>query len=174
MLKTKKIIKTILSAVFTIILLFAVYAAARYLPLLYYANSVLWENSAEFDTYETEFVLIKDYALTKRSDTERVLIYNRQDITLIDCGTLERLTPPDDVKTALDTIAKNAFPCKYATFDTVRIYDDCVSFVIENGQYGLVYSPTKKTAGIAEGKDSGFIVKKIRGGWYHVVHDPNG
>lgn len=173
MSKQKRMIKTILLVILLAVLLFVVYVAVQCYPVLRYAYEVLWENSAEFDAYETEFCLIKDYALTLSTDAERVLLYNRKNITFTDCKTLEKLMPPDDIKTAVETIDHNAFPCKYATFDTIRIYDGCVCFVIESGQYALIYSPDKKPTGIAQKEDSGFIAKKIRDGWYHVVHDPN-
>lgn len=70
---------------------------------------------------------------------------------------------------SLNTVDQS-FTYKDSVFDTVRIYDNRISFNIENGQYALVYSfnDTKPSFVNHPEEDWKIYVKKLINNWYNV------
>lgn len=137
----------------------------------------LWKHSANYEEYADDFNVVKNYIeATFQNESGKWLSVSNSDgqgIRIFDPDTNEYLQVPSDIISSLETIRKDGFPNKDATFDTIRIHDDRISFCIENGHYALVFSPNEKPSWVnSPNEDVTVKVRSIRDGWYHVAIDP--
>lgn len=147
------------------------------IPFAIFSYANRWRYNAEFEECKAEFLLVKDYVydnLKGREDWVFVSYDRDQAMERIYSPSQHAYLPlPEDVQAALNVIgSKEAFPCKDANLDVIRIEEGRVSFCIENGHYALVWSPQGKPAGVGSSDDGEKThVKKIAKEWYHVVRD---
>ncbi len=149
-------------------------AAGYVLPLLVFGYIDRWSYNADFENYESDFCVVREY-VGKRFASEdgkwvAVAITDKYDRALYDPDTNEYVDVPDNVRDSLKTIDVYGFPDKDSNLDIILIQGDRVSFNIENGRYALVYSPNKKPTWVGfHDEQEDIKVKKINADWYHVV-----
>ena len=141
-----------------------------------YVHVETWKYCAEYEQYEDDFNLVKDYIATEfPHELDKWLSVSNnggKGITLYNPDIREYLVLPDDVASSLDTICRNGFPNKDSNLDVIKIHEGRISFCISNGEYALVYSPEEKPTWVnSPFENTGVKVKKIQDGWYHVVKD---
>lgn len=175
MKKTTKIFA--MGTLIILITIFIVVACMRIGQLLMFRYSSLWQFSANYEEYADDFNMVKDYIeATFQNESGKWLSVSNSDgqgIRIFDPDANEYLQVPSDILSSLETIRKYGFPNKDATFDTIRIHDDRISFCIENGHYALVFSPNVKPSWVnLPNEDVTVKVRSIRDGWYHVTIDP--
>lgn len=138
--------------------------------LLHYGS--LWNYNAYFDTYEADFVTVKDFVSEQYSGSNgkmlSVSLSNKKEIRLYDHEISEVVDMPKNVASSLERIYKDGFPQR-ASFNTITIYKNRVIFEIGQYRYCLTYSPDEKPKWMFKPtEDVDIRVKSIGGGWYHV------
>ena len=168
----KPIKKCILWGLIAVLIIVVSVLAVKYVcPIISFHYSNTWKLCADYEEYADDFNLVKDYITTKfPNETDKVIIvsYNKENGNgLYDPDNMFFLTLPSDVASALNTICLNGFPNKDSTLGSIRINKEKISFVVDKGNYALVYSPDKRPSRFY--KDGGTKTQKIQDGWYHVV-----
>ena len=173
----KKILKLCTLCACVLIGLVLAIFLSRLILLSWFSYTNRWKYNAEFDNYEAEFVLVKDYVYSNfnGSDDWVSVSYNIEDgVMQLYSYNQGYIEIPDSIQTALKSIRKNAFVDKDANFDIIRIEENRVAFCIENGHYALIWSPNGKPIGLNSSDDGAKThVKRINSEWYHVVHNPD-
>ena len=151
------------------------FVAYNVVILLMWNYTETWAFAAEYEEYASEFNVVKDYIAGQYASEERRILsvtspLNEHGRTLYDHDTKEYAELPDNVKTALDTIAEKAFTQK-APVESIHVYGNRINFRTMKGYY-LVYSPDEKPTWLHSPDDeTDFKVKRIKDGWYHMVKD---
>ncbi len=160
---------TLICVIFAIILIvYCVWSVCYF----FYVDT--WKYEASYEEYEAEFNLVKNYIAEEfPNETDKYVAtsYNKDHgYRIYDPDNKKYLEAPEEVILALETIDREAFPHKDSKLDVIRIYEDRISFCIENGYYALVYSPNEKPTWLKfYNKEEKAKVKKIKDGWYHVT-----
>ena len=137
-----------------------------------------WKYNANFNDYEREFVLIKDY-IEDNAEQDKVRFYYTSALEdhpyqLYNSTTKEYMDCSEEVYDALKTISKEAFEDKDSHFSEITYDNGRIIFSGEGIAYGLIYSPDGKPTYLnSVDEDFDVKVKKIQKDWYHVVRDPN-
>ncbi len=175
-MKAKKVILIAVAAVAAVaILVGAFWLFPRVVAIVGIASADRWMFAAEYKDYASEFNTVKDYVLKNYpSDEGRSLsvtsTLNEHGRTLYEYETKEYAELPEKVKSALDTIAEKAF-LQNASVEDIWVYGNRVDFCTIKG-YRLVYSPDGKPTWLHTPDDGEeFRVKRIKDGWYHVMHE---
>ena len=168
----KKVVLTVGIVVASVCVVYLLFCAVVF-NLFSYTHTWIW--SAEYEEYASEFNTVKDYIAGQYASEERRILsvtstLNEHGRTLYDHDTKEYAELPDNVKTALDTIAEKAFTQK-APVESIHVYGNRINFRTMQGYY-LVYSPDEKPTWLHSPDDeTDFKVKRIKDGWYHMVKD---
>jgi hypothetical protein len=136
--------------------------------------------NAHYDDFLTVAQVAKKYVNeAERTDNRSILLgYDQKsqnyylDYIIIGSNS-ERIELSEQEQKSLNSITQ-AFKCKDAQLENLRIFANRISFETDNGQYTLVYSmdDSKPTFLNLPGKDPEFYVRKIRENWYNVVKNP--
>lgn len=165
----KKCIKWLLIAL-TIVIIVSFLGRALFFLQFSYVHR--WAYSADYDHYADDFQAVKNYIQAQYPDEydKYIVISHDGGIGLHDLDTGEDLHLPSDILSSLEAIVRNGFPHKDAQLDVIRIHGERISFCIRNGQYALVYSPSKKPYWVNSPDEEALArVKSIGDGWYHVA-----
>ena len=161
-------LKRVIFVLLTIIIAVCVINVAK---LCYFHYTDIWKYCADFETYEEEFVLVRDYVKAYMNGKSGILSLSFQEshkYDLYDSDANAYLDCPENVRDALEVISKRAFYYKDAQFETIYCDADQVAFAIISGPYRLVYSPEKEPT-IPQYYDSQSVYcKKIKDGWFHI------
>lgn len=161
-------LKRVIFVLLTIIVAVCVMMAVK---LCYFRYTDIWKYCADFESYEEEFVLVRDYVKTYMNGKSGMLSLSFQEshkYDLYDSDAKAYLDCPQSIRNALEVISKQAFYYKDAQFETIYCDTDQVSFSIISGPYRLVYRPEGEPT-IPTYYDSQIVFrKKIKAGWYHV------
>lgn len=176
-IKKRNIIICSLVITALVVALFA-FAASPAGKLMYFNYVSTWKYNANFDDYEREFVLIKDYIEDNVEKDKVIFSYTSaledHPYQLYNFDTKEYMDCPEEVYDALKTIDKEAFEHKDSHFDEITYDNGRIIFGGEGIAYGLIYSPNgRPTYLYSADEDFDIKVKKIQKDWYHVVRDPN-
>ena len=168
----KKTMKRLIVILVIVAAVVTIAAAPRVIAFLWFRHTDLWRYNADFDTYKEEFVLVKDYVLQMKSgESGRFYVtkgYETHPFDLYDDSLGQLMNCPEEVKSAIEELSRNAFFYKDSVFDTIRYNENTVYFCIEGNRYALVYSPTGKPDSYLD-TDYSFACKKIEGNWYHLA-----
>lgn len=147
--------------------------AVQYVPYWAFMHSnTLWTYCVDFDEYEDEFTLVKDYVMELYPDEEEKLLSisalgSEKAPRLYDVDTKTYLDCPSDITEALQIMLGHK-----QGLNIIRIFGNRVYFSMEMGYYSLVYSPDGKPTFVnGPNETCGCDVRRIGGGWYHVVLD---
>ena len=160
------IVLCITVAVITLLALFQ-----KPIILSYYKYVHTWHRCADFKAYRNEFVLVKDYVATYMGDTNGVLAVSytgEHRFDLFDYTKSSYLNCPEEIKSAIGVLCKEAFPDQDTSLDHIRKTGDEISFETESGPYKLSYCPHKLPVmtGYTEEETK---IRRLGDGWYHVV-----
>ena len=146
-------------------------------PLMYFYYSGILKNVADFSACEDEFEAVKDYVYNSEYASGDILgiDYNlelqRYRVFSIKRNTYDNIS--DELSDIIRKIKNDAFKSKDAHWNTIRIYDDCIVFVIDTGEYALVYSPGGTPSAdllpLRANENKSVRVKKAKGSWYHLI-----
>lgn len=140
--------------------------------LAWFGYTNTWKYCADFETFEKEFVLVRDHVqayMNGKSGTLSVAFSETHKYDLYDDKGEKYLECPENVRNALKIISQQAFFYKDAQFEYIYCDADQVAFAIVSGPYRLVYSPEKEPT-IRTNSDSDIVLRKhIKDGWYHVT-----
>ncbi len=168
-------------AIILLVMVSWILMALLFMPELVFAQffsvASRWHDCAEYKEYKREFAAVKDYILEYYHDealprellvryndsAEEVSIYDQTNEVSIDC--------PPYIYLELKTIITSAFNSDNY-LDYISIEENRIAFVSYHQRYALVYSiDGKKPTYLASPKDKSIHVKRLGGGWYHVVRD---
>ena len=167
--------KRVLCIIMAVLIIAASALLVKLVIVMIFDNTHSWKLSADYEKYEDDFNVVKNYVATTYSGKwGKVLSVSNHngEITLYDQDVGEYLDLPDDVASSLDTIRNNGFPDKDSVLTTIRIYEERIYFCISNLRYALVYSPDEKPTWVNSPDENADIkTKKIEDGWYHIKRD---
>ena len=145
----------------------ALFFVAIYAQFIYQSR---WGDVADFKTYQSEFVLVKDYMAENVPQGKMLYISQNGDAyDLYDFDTKQYLNCPEAVQTALATIVVDASTKTNNRFDHIRYENGKVSFHTEAVAYAIVYSPDEKPRDVLGDYVKKVRCKRITADWYHVV-----
>lgn len=154
----------------------AIYLIGLNISRLVFYGYNMWKYCADFETYDSEFEVIKNYVKERCLSVDEQYFYvsvtEENGRGLFDPKINEFIDITPEVKVALETICDSGFPNKDSILDTVYVQGENVIFCIENAWYALVYSPGGKPSETVFFNESKNIkVKQINDAWYHVVNE---
>ena len=173
---TKRSIIICLVVIFTVAIAAAAFLASPIGKIMLFDYVSTWKYNANFDDYEREFVLIKDY-IEGNVEQDKVRFYytsalEARPYELYNSTTKEYMDLPEEVYDALKIIDKEAFEDKDSHFSNITYDNGRIIFGGEGIAYGLVYSPDGRPTYLnSADEDFDVKVKKIQKDWYHVVRD---
>ncbi|MBQ8881320.1 MAG: hypothetical protein IJ030_04005 [Oscillospiraceae bacterium] len=132
----------------------------------------VWGNNADFKSYKTEFVLVKNYVEESIPQGKQLVISKKADhfYDLYDCETKQYLNCPENIRTALQTISEKASRSVEVSFNQLDYVGNRIVFGVEAVGYAVVYSPDGAPYdALGERNIERTHCKKILKGWYHVV-----
>lgn len=144
---------------------------AKPLALVGFIHAGTWKQSAVFEGYEEEFVLVKNYVAAYMDGTTGTLSVSNASshkYDLFDLRTDSYLNCPAEIRTAIETLCKEAFRDKDTSFDYVTVTEDEIAFRTERGPYKLSFSPHKKPV-MEHYTAEETLTRDLGAGWYHVV-----
>lgn len=154
---------------------FIVVALICMAPFLWFRHVTIWEYNAEFREYKHEFVLVKDYMLQMFPEGSGYVSVepikgnsnqtDRYYYALYDPKTKRYLDCPAEIWSALQILAKEAFPNNEGDLTVIRYEDGKISFCAEVA-YALVYSPDEVPRSL--GRRDKVYCRWAGGAWYHV------
>ena len=169
--KLKRFLDFALTMVFVLVV---GYWGARLGLILIIHEIDTWKYNADFEAYEDEFVLLREYVsrLPHDFDYLRVSRVKNGDEILYDLyhpEKKEKLNCPEHVKQALSSVCQGAYSAPSGLDVIYREADGTITFWGEGDPYALVYSP----GGNPKSHYSKEMQRKarLRGigwGWYHV------
>lgn len=159
-----------------VLIILAIVIAASFLGrgifFLLFSDAQTWGDSADYDQYAQDFQVVKDYIQAQYPGAyDKYLSVGYKDsVYLYDPETGEYLQLPSEVLSSLEAIDRHGFPSKDARLDVIRIHGDRITFCTTNGQYALVFSPSRKPTWVNSPDETVIAsVKPIGDGWYHVA-----
>lgn len=162
------LMKKFLCIVMALALILCMNVVAFYTVIIY---TDIWKYCADFETYENEFILVRDYVKNYtegRSTILSVSFSEEHKYDLYDSDKKAYLDAPKEIRDALQSISQYAFYYKDSQFEWISCSEDKIAFQISSGPYKLSYCPDQKPT-MKTNTPSGMVLrKKIKDGWYHV------
>lgn len=153
-------------------ILIVAFLLGRGIFFLLFSYTQTWAGSADFGQYAHDFQVVKEYVQAQYPDAygKYLIVGSYGGVYLYDPDAGEKLLLTSEVLSSLEAIAYNGFPHKDASLDVIRIHGDRITFCTKNGQYALVYSPSRKPTWVNSPDEAAIAsVKSIGDGWYHVA-----
>lgn len=132
----------------------------------------IWGNNADFKSYKSEFVFVKDYIVENVPQGKRLYLSKNTEhaFDLYDFETKQYLNCPENVRLALKTISENASGSQETIFNQIEYKDNKIVFGIETVAYAIVYSPDGVPCdALGNPPKKEVHCKKIQEDWYHVA-----
>ncbi len=156
-----------------IIMVFAIIVCINTVTVFaFFTYTSIWKYCADFETYETEFILVRDYVKNYtegRSTILSVSFSEEHKYDLYDSDKKAYLDAPKEIRDALQTISQYAFYYKDSQFEWISCSEDEIAFQISSGPYKLSYCPDQKPTMRKNTSSDMVLRKKIKDGWYHVT-----
>lgn len=163
--RTALIVLCAILVVFLIVGMFIFFVRAQFVYLS------IWGNNADFKSYKSEFVLVKDYIAENVTQEKTFYLSNDAEhyFDLYDFETKQYLNCPEDIRTALKTISENASSSQETYFNQIKCKGDKIIFGVETVAYALVYSPNEVPYDALGNRPRKEVYcKRIQDGWYHI------
>lgn len=138
----------------------------------FFTYTSIWKSCADFETYENEFIIIRNYVENYTEECSSILSVSFSEEHRYDLYDLDKkayLDTPKEIREAIQTISLYAFCHKDSQFEWISCSKDEIAFQISSGPYKLSYSPDKKPTMKTNTSSDIVLRKKIKDGWYHVT-----
>lgn len=132
----------------------------------------IWGNNADFESYKSEFVLVKDHIVENVAHGKMLYLSNDAEhyFDLYDFETKQYLNCPEGIRAALKTISENASSSQETHFNQIEYKDNKIIFGVETVAYALVYSPNDVPYdALGDRPKKEVHCKKIQDDWYHIA-----
>ena len=168
--------KTLLVLCGCIFLIFMIPILVKGVALFLFSSASKWKSAAEYEKYEEQFGVVKDYIFELCGGSCQRHFYieywQEQDRILYDLDLEKYFEVPENIYDALMVLTENAFPDSEARLSQIYVQENRIVFDSKAG-YALVWSPDEKPTWLySPDEERDISVKKAGDGWYHVVIDP--